>query len=499
MQKKTKALMVMGTGSSVGKSFIATGLCRLLARRGLRVAPFKAQNMSNNAAPADGPHAAAEIGRAQAVQAEAAGVRPHVHMNPLLLKPNSDTGADVIVLGQSVGAMDAQAYRGQHARFWDVVKGAYDALAADYDVIVIEGAGSPAEFNLRDTDLVNMAVAQHASAEVLLVGDIDRGGVFASLLGTLELLTAEERERIAGLVINRFRGDPALLAPALRPFEARTQIPFRGVLAMREEIVIDAEDSQQLDSTGGQRGGIVPQRLDVAVLALPTVSNFTDLQQLAACGAGVRYVHRAQELGNPDLIVLPGAKDTLAALAWLRRSGLDKVLVAAAERGLPILGICGGYQMLGRSVRDAVGHGGSSGTMEGLHLLPLSTQFIAQKETRGVVGLTSGEWLLPAGMRVQGYEIHQGRSTVEPGSAPLLTLSGGPDGAVQGQVAGTYVHGLLDREEVCEALMTALYRRRGLAGIPADLLPNAQVTRMAHYDAIADELERCLDLTGLLH
>ncbi|MCA9577493.1 MAG: cobyric acid synthase [Sandaracinaceae bacterium] len=484
-----QALMVMGTGSGVGKSFIATGLCRLLARRGYRVAPFKAQNMSNNAAPAEGGGDEAEIGRAQATQAEAAGLRPHVDMNPVLLKPTGDQRAQVVLLGRSVGHLSAAAYRAQHARWWNVVSSAYARLAAANDVVVIEGAGSPAEFNLRDTDIVNMAVALHTRANVLLVGDIDRGGVFASLLGTMALLAPDEAARVAGFVINRFRGDASLLAPAFAPFTARTHVPVRGVVPYRADILVDDEDSQGLVDADHVR----PSALDIAVVRVPTIANFTDVQQLAVMpGVAVRYVTRAEQLGNPDLVIVPGAKDTFAALDFVQTSGVSGALHAAVRRQIPVLGLCGGYQLLGDELVDEHGHGGSTGTRRGLGLLPVSTRFGEIKRTRDVRGVTRGSWLFPPGLAVAGYEIHQGRTH---GGEPLLSIARRPEGAVNGLVAGTYVHGLLDAEPVRAALVDALWRRRGVA--PPRGAPEA-LTRLAHYDAIADLLEAEVDLSGLL-
>ena len=492
MSRPAAALMVMGTGSSVGKSWLCAGLCRLLARRGYRVAPFKAQNMSNNAAPAEGPDGAGEIGRAQAVQAEAAGLRPHVDMNPVLLKPTGALGSQVVVLGRAVGHLKAREYRAQRERWWAAVTGAWARLAAASDVVVIEGAGSPAEFNLRRGDIVNMAMAHHSGAGVLLVGDIDRGGVFASLRGTLSLLEPADRPLFRGFVINRFRGDPSLLTPALRPFEAMTGVPVRGVIPMREDLDIDAEDSQNLSGASLVR----PELIDICAVALPTLANFTDLEPLARePGAQLRYAREPAAVGSPDLLILPGSKDTLADLRWLRRRGLDRVVLAAARRGIPVLGLCGGYQILGRRITDRVGHGGTADSAEGLGLLPVETVFGGEKATRPAAGQTRGGWLLPAGLPVEGYEIHQGRTAAV---APLLDLGGRLDGAVSGLVAGSYLHGLLDRPEPRRALLDALRRRRGLEALPPGDAPDPAVRRDRQYEAIADLLERHLDLSGLL-
>lgn len=480
------ALMVQGTGSGVGKSWLCTGLCRLFSRRGLRVAPFKAQNMANNSAPLPG---GGEIGRAQAVQAEAAGVVPTADMNPILIKPVAHTRAQLVVLGRAMGHQEARDYWKDTDALWSVVRGAWDRLAAEHDVIVLEGAGSPAEFNLRDRDLVNMRMARYAGARVLLVGDIDKGGVFASLLGTLAFLDDEERALLGGFVINRFRGDESLLHPAPAEFAQRTGIPVRGVLPMRRDIVIDREDDPA-DLAGGEGS------IDIAAIRLPTVSNFTDLEPLAQTpGVAFRWVDSPEAVGNPDLLVIPGAKDTLSDLRWLRVRGLDRSVLAAAARGIPVLGLCGGYQMLGASLVDAAGLGGGSGAEPGLGLLPGHTQFQAEKRTANVQGRTRAGWLLPAGLPVEGYEIHQGATA--PGAAPLVDLGHGPDGAIAGLTAGTYLHGFFDSPEVRTTLVNALRVRKGLDPLDAGSLPSAAAARAAHYDALADLLEARLDLHGL--
>lgn len=489
----TTAIMVLGTASGVGKSWVATGLCRLLFRRGLRVRPFKAQNLSNNAAPArcaDGSWG--EIGRAQAAQARAAGVEPLVDMNPLLIKPVRG-GAQIVLEGRALDDADAAAMQADPDATFTRIAAAYDRLAADADVVVLEGAGSPVEINLMDRDLVNLRMARHAlersdGGGVLLVGDISRGGVFASLLGTLELMPDTDRARVAGVVINRFLGDPAMLAPAPAMFEARAGVSVRGVLPLRRDIHIDEED---IDDVGDLGTGTV----DICVVQLPTVSNFTDVSGLTRLpGVRVRYALRPADLGNPDLLVLPGAKDTLSDLAWMRATGMDRVVTAAAERGVPTLGLCGGYQLLGRTLRDADGVGGTAGTVPGLGLLPVHTEFSAKKRVREVSGHTLGGWLLPAGIPVRGYEIHQGET--DPARDALVDI-GGPDGAVRGTVAGTYLHGLLDTAEAGGALVARLRARRGLAPLPGTPM-DLDGWRDAQYDAAADVLEAHLDLEGLL-
>jgi adenosylcobyric acid synthase len=467
------AIMIQGTASGVGKSWVATALCAALARRGMAVAPFKAWNMSNNAAPALGPHGWGEIGRAQAVQARAAGRAPTVDMNPLLLKPMGLSGADVVVCGRSRGPMRADAYQAARAELWGEVTAAYARLAHTADIVVIEGAGSPAEINLRG-DMANMEMARHADASVLLVGDIDLGGVFASLYGTLMLLAPEDRARVAGLVVNRFRGDPDSLRPGLAPFEALAGVRVRGVVPHRGDLLVEEEDAATLRSHVGT--------LDVCVLRLPTVANTTDLDALArTAGVGVRYVQDAGAVGNPDLLVLPGSRDTVADLRWMRARGLDRVVVAAAARGIPVLGLCGGYQMLGAHL----------GAEAGLPLLPVTTVYASEKRVRPVRGVTTGGWLLPAGLPVEGYEIHEGRTRVE-GGAPFLALDD-PEGAIVGLVAGTYVHGALDGAEVRAALVGVLRARRGLdEGVPVE------ATEAATFAALAEVAERYIDLDGLV-
>lgn len=466
--------MVQGTASGVGKSWITTGLCRMFARRGLRVRPFKAQNMSNNAAPAHAPGGWGEIGRAQAAQAEAAGVAPHVDMNPILLKPTGERGAQVVVGGRPVGHLSARDYRARREEWWAAVTGAWARLVADADVVVIEGAGSPAEINLRAGDLVNMAMAHHADAAVLLVGDIDRGGVFASLYGTLALLDDADRARVKGLIINRFRGDPEILRPGLAPFTARCGVPVVGVVPMRRDIQVEEEDSLDITSSAGL--------VDVCVLRFPTVSNFTDLGPLARTpGVGVRWAARPEEVGNPDLLILPGSKDTIGDVRWLFARGLDASVHAAAARGVPILGLCGGYQALGRVIHEG------SATVTGLGLLPVETTMAPEKTVRPTQTSTRGTWLFPEGLRVDGYEIHHG---VTAAHDPLLV----GDGAVSGLVAGTYLHGLLERAEVAHALVARLRARKGLP--PG--APTPQFDRMAAYDALADHLEATLDLSQVI-
>jgi adenosylcobyric acid synthase len=475
-------LMLQGATSGAGKTYLAAGLCRLYARRGLRVAPFKAQNMALNAAVTmDG----FEIGRAQAVQAEAAGVPAEAAMNPVLLKAEADSRCQVVVLGRPAGSMTAAAYRDLRAELWPQVAAALDDLRRRFDLVVIEGAGSPAEVNLRDGEIVNMRVALHARAPVLLAADIDRGGVFAALLGTLDLLPAAERALVRGLVVNRFRGDAALFAGGVEFLERRSGLPVAGVVPYLD-VRLPAEDSLDLDHLAGPAGGVV----DVAVLHLGRISNFDELEPLAGePGVRLRLVDRPARLGRPDLLVLPGTKTTVADLAALRRSGLADAVLAARAAGSAVLGICGGYQMLGREVRDPLGVEG--GGAPALGLLPVTTVFEPVKVTaRREATVLPAPGLLArcAGIPVSGYEIHMGR--VSGAGRPALRVAGRPEGcrSEDGWVVGTSLHGLLGSAALRRRLVEALAERRGVA------LPPPAPPAPDPYDRLADALEACLDV-----
>jgi adenosylcobyric acid synthase len=443
-------LMVQGTASGVGKSTLVAALCRLLRREGLRVAPFKAQNMSNNAAVCpDG----GEIGRAQATQAEAAGLAPCVDMNPILLKPEGDTRSQVIVQGRVWGRLTAREYHAAKPELLQVVADSLTRLRAGHDVVVIEGAGSPAEVNLRENDLVNMAVARLADAPVLLAADIDRGGVFAALVGTLELVEPDDRARVAGLLINRFRGDRALLEPGLRFLEDRTGCPVLGVVPYLPGLHLPEEDSLGLDSRNAsarQAAGpaeatpddaAADRGVEVAVVRLPRIANFDDFAPLEAePGVRLRYVGAPAELGVPDLLILPGSKSTLADLAWLRASGLGAAVLRISAAGVPVLGVCGGYQMLGAQLADPDGVEGEPSARAGLGLLDGCTMFAAAKATRqvrGEIAAAEGFFGCLAGLPLEGYEIHLGQTIG--GLPPFARLGPVPDGAVtaDGLVAGT--------------------------------------------------------------
>jgi adenosylcobyric acid synthase len=441
-----KVLMVQGTSSSVGKSLLAAALCRAFARKGVRVAPFKAQNMSNNAAVcADG----AEIGRAQAVQAAAAGIEPTADMNPVLLKPEADSRSQVIVLGRPWRTLQARSFYRRKEELWPVVTAALDRLRSIYELVIIEGAGSPVELNLRPMDIVNMALARHALAPVLLVGDIDRGGIFAQLLGTLWLLPPEERTLVRGLVVNKFRGDATLFADGVSILEERGGVPVLGVIRFLAALGIPEEDAVALDTVAPRAAAAV----DIAVIRLPHIANFDDFDPLGAeAGVRLRYVQSTAELGKPHALILPGTKSTIADLTWLRAEGLAEAIRALAAQGTSIVGICGGYQMLGRVIRDSAHVEAQGGEAPGLGLLPVETVFETAKATFQVRGRILGGpgWLrAAAGQEVEGYEIHMGRTSG--GCPPWLELSRQngatavlTDGAVSedGRVWGSYVHGL---------------------------------------------------------
>jgi adenosylcobyric acid synthase len=486
--------MVCGTTSDAGKSRVVTGLCRALARRGVRVAPFKAQNMALNSFVTPTGH---EIGRAQGVQALAAGIEPDVDMNPILLKPSSDRTSQVIVLGEPTGHLDAVAYHAAKPALRGTVLAALARLRNRYDVVLLEGAGSPAEINLLDGDLVNLWLADAAGIPALVVGDIDRGGVFASLFGTVTLLPDHLRHCIQGFVINKFRGDPTLLTPGLADLEARTGVPTLGVLPWVDGLHLDAEDSLALRQPWGDRphAGDV---LDVAVVRLPRISNFTDVDALALePGVLVRWVTHSAALGDPDLVILPGTKATVDDLAWFRAQGLDTALARLAP-STTVLGICGGYQMLGRTIDDAVESG--AGTVDGLGLLPVATRFETTKVTRPRTGEAVLPGPVPAGDRhaVTGYEIHHGRMT---SAAPWITLVDGwgteAEGAadVAGRVLGTSLHGLFETDGFRRAFLAAVAARRGKAYAPSGL--SFAAAREEQFDRLADLVETHLDIAAI--
>ncbi len=460
-------LMIQGTMSSVGKSWLTTALCRIFARQGLRVAPFKAQNMSNNAAVCpDG----SEIGRAQALQARAAGITPTATLNPILLKPEADHRSQVVVLGKPWRTLSARTYYQYKPQLWSVVTTALDHLRAHYDLVIAEGAGSPAELNLRGGDVVNMAVARYAQATVLLVGDIDRGGIFAQLLGTLDLLPPEERALVRGLVVNKFRGDPALFTDGVRILEQRSGLPVLGVVPYLSDVLLPEEDAAPLDASFPQTE---PSSIDIAVVHLPHIANYDDFDPLRAePGVRVRFVKHPARLGRPHAIILPGTKSTLADLAWLRRSGWAQAIVRHARQGGAVVGICGGYQMLGEEITDPAGVESQERRAAGLGLLPIHTTFATTKATFQTQAQILGgpAWLQGlAGTKLAGYEIHLGRSPTPHPWLEIIRRNGQPtqvaDGCVSpdGRVWGSYLHGIFGNSAFRQAWL-AFLRQAASAG-----------------------------------
>jgi adenosylcobyric acid synthase len=479
---RTPAVMIQGTGSNVGKSTLVAGLARALVRRGLAVRPFKPQNMSNNAAVAvDG----GEIGRAQAVQARAARVPPTVHMNPVLLKPETDTGAQVIVQGKRIGTWQAGGYTRRKAELMPMVLDSFARLEREADIVLVEGAGSPAEINLRTGDIANMGFAVAAGLPVILAGDIDRGGVIASLVGTHAVLEAEERGRIRAFLVNKFRGDPRLFDEGVTAIEERTLWPCLGVVPWLPEAAwLPAEDAVDLD----RRADAGSRVITIAVPMLSRIANFDDLDPLGM-EPSVRlvFVRPGEPLpGDADVVILPGSKSTIGDLAFLRRQGWDIDLAAHVRRGGRVLGLCGGYQMLGRELSDPDGVDGPRGTVPGLGLLDVVTVMTADKSTRPVQG-----WHVATGAAISGYEIHLGRTEGPDCARAVLTIDGRPDGAISGngRIQGTYVHGFFGADD---------FRRQWLAdfGVVSQAAYEATVERA--LDALADHLEQHLDVDRIL-
>jgi adenosylcobyric acid synthase len=501
-------LMVQGTSSGVGKSLLTAALCRIFASAGYRVAPFKSQNMSLNAAvTADG----GEIGRAQAAQAEAAGVAPSVDHNPILLKPEGDDCSQVIVMGRVVATVGFREYGRMLPALVPTVAACLERLRRAHDVVVIEGAGSPAEINLAATDFVNMRIARMAEAPVLLVGDIDRGGVFAAFVGTLALLDVADRARVAGFIVNKFRGDRSLLAPGLDDLTARTSVPVLGVVPYITERLIPAEDSLELDShdfpSVRRQGASGPHRrpyVEIRVIQLPRIANFDDFEPLAReAGVRVRFVQEPAQLVSADLIVVPGTKSTVADLRWLRERGFAEVVSAAAAEGRPVLGICGGFQMLGACVRDPGHVESQEDSVAGLGLLPGVTTFVGRKTTvqvRARVSATAGFLAGAAGVTLAAYEIHSGLTERRGAPAVFDALEGGGittedgEGAVnpRGNVVGTYLHGLFSSSALRRALLEALARRRGRHGDASWGAPEPD-----RYDRLAALVAPALDLRAI--
>jgi adenosylcobyric acid synthase len=482
-----RGLLVAGTASDAGKSVVVAGLCRWLVRRGVKVAPFKAQNMAlNSAVTPDG----AEIGRAQAAQAAAARLPPEAAMNPILLKPSGEQTSQLVVMGQAVAELDARAYQDLKSQLLAVVLEALASLADRFEVVICEGAGSPAEINLRAEDLVNMGLARAANLPVVVVGDIDRGGVFASLFGTLALLDRADQALVAGFLVNKFRGDPAILAPGLDQLGRLTGRPVLGVLPWRPGLRLDAEDSVGLETPTHELAppcGADP--LQVAVVRLPWLSNFTDFDPLAAePGVSVRFTTAPAEVLGADLAVVPGTKATVADLAWLRRSGLDQALAQRAARSLPTLGICGGYQLLGERIVDRVESG--AGEVAGLSLLPVETVFEAAKVLANPVG--TAPWL--GGVAASGFEIHHGRTQAR-GGEPVLDSDHGDPGCRRGAVVGLAWHGIFEADGFRRAFLGWVAAERNLDWVPGTR-PFAAV-REQRLDALGDLIADHTDTAAL--
>ncbi len=478
--RKAKPIMIQGTMSSAGKSLVCAALCRIFKQDGYRVVPFKSQNMALNSFITE---EGLEMGRAQVAQAEAAGVKPSVLMNPILLKPTTDVGSQVIVNGKVRGNMRATDYFQYKKKLIPDILHAYDTLAAENDIIVIEGAGSPAEINLKSEDIVNMGMAKMAGAPVLLVGDIDRGGVFAQLYGTVALLEPEERALVKATVINKFRGDVSILAPGLEMLCDLVKVPCAGVVPYMH-VDIDDEDSLSERLIAGKR-----KEIDIAVIQLPRISNFTDFSPFVRFPAvSVRYVKNVFALGSPDLIILPGTKSTVEDLKWLRQNGLEAEILKNASRGVPVFGICGGLQMLGKKISDPFNTEGG-GEIAGLGLLPVETVFAKEKtrlQTEGTFAGVKGIFKHLNGLYYRGYEIHMGQSTF---TAPVVQSGG---------VYGSYIHGIFDENGIAEAIVRALCERRGIP-FEKNAVFDAHAYRESQYNLLAKTVREALDMNLIYH
>ncbi len=475
----SKVIMIQGTMSNAGKSLLVAGLCRIFRQDGYRVAPFKSQNMALNSYITE---EGLEMGRAQVMQAEAAGIKPLVCMNPILLKPTNQIGSQVIVNGEVWGNMNAKDYFAYKKAFIPDIKKAFRRLEAYADIIVVEGAGSPAEINLKENDIVNMGMAEMVDAPVLLVGDIDRGGVFAQLLGTLMLLEENEKKRVKGLIINKFRGDKSILEPGIRMLEEKGGVPVTGIVPYME---LSLEDEDSLTERFSHRNEGV---IDIAVIRYPRISNFTDFHVFEQIdGVSVRYISSVQELHHPDMIVLPGSKNTMGDLKWMRQNGLEAALLKKSE-AVPIFGICGGYQMLGTRLEDPDGIE-EGGTLRGMGLLPLVTTLKKEKVRRqvsGVIGDIGGMLQVLAGQSYEGYEIHMGRTTTPDGKECGTELFR------EKTVYGTYVHGIFDGGAAGK-IVQALAKAKGvtLTGVP-DM--DYAAWKETQYETLANTLRRYLDM-----
>ena len=493
-----KAIMVVGTMSNSGKSLLTAGLCRVFNQDSYKVAPFKSQNMAlNSFITKEG----AEMGRAQVVQAEAANIEPSVMMNPILLKPTSDSGSQVIVNGEAIGTMKAQEYYAMKHTLRPAVQEAFDKLSSQYDIVCIEGAGSPAEINIKKDDFVNMGMAQMAKAPVLLVADIDRGGVFASIYGTLMLLEPEERAMVKGVIINKFRGDVEILRPGLRMIEEKTGVPVIGVLPM---LNVDIEDEDSLSERISGHSEV--DLIDIAVIRTPRMSNYTDFNVFELIpGVSLRYVKNVRDLGNPDMIIIPGTKNTIGDLKWLRQSGVEAAILKHASNGTVIFGICGGYQMLGKNISDPYGVE-EGGDFPGLGLLDITTSFIEHKRTiqmEGCFGDVKGIFHELTGMPLHGYEIHSGVTSFDAKNAMtnIRPIHEAGDEFAEGNqnitykmnVYGTYVHGVFDGDGIAAKIVEALLAKKGLHMEDVKTINFADYKRQ-QYDILADAVRKDIDM-----
>lgn len=495
--KKAKNIMIQGTASSSGKSLIATALCRILRQDGFSVAPFKAQNMSNNSyVTRDG----LEMGRAQAVQAHAADIEPDVLMNPILLKPTTEIGAQVVLMGKPAFIMNAEKYYLSKPKLRETVAECYDSLSESFDIIVLEGAGSPAEINLKDQDIVNMGMAATADAPVVIVGDIDRGGVFASLVGTMVLLDNEDRDRVKGFIINKFRGDLDMLKPGLEQLEKLTGKPVIGVVPWFDHHIDDEDAVTRRFQRNNDKVDI-----DVCVVKLPHIANFTDMTALERIpGVGIRYVDCSQDIGVPDLLIIPGTKATIADLRTLKENGIAGKILSFAETGGTVLGICGGFQMLGNTIIDKNGIESPVGRETGLGLLDMETDFTNDKLTvQTVATIIEGNSSLVKGLNetvTAGYEIHMGISMYKENSHSFtwsregdsnLRLSGIMNDS--GRVLGTYVHGILDNPRVCATIINNMRKIKGLS--PIGMMGNNERDyQEMEFDRLADIIRKSIDM-----
>ena len=502
----TKHIMLQGTSSHVGKSILTTALCRIFYQEGLSVVPFKAQNMAlNSYVTKDGD----EMGRAQVAQAEAAGLEPFVEMNPVLLKPTGNACSQVILMGKSVGNMSAREYhKGYSLKAFDTVKEAIRRLEERFDMMVIEGAGSPAEVNLKANDIVNMRIAKYLQAPVLLIADIDRGGALASLVGTLELLEPEERDLVKGLIINKFRGDVTILQPALDFLEEKTGKPVLGVIPYLPDLGIEDEDSVSLDDKKVQAKDKSNAPIKIAVIQTPKISNFTDFDALSKeDDVDLYYVKEGESIGEADLILLPGSKNTTEDMLYLRNSGMEKALNLAHEQNIPIIGICGGYQMLGKKISDPLHTESDNDSVEGLGFLPMETTFVEQKLTSQVEAKCLSWEFMGEQLTVNdlfGYEIHMGTTRFTQETKHPFMITKRADKAVEivegmindeGNVMGAYIHGIFDNDEYRRGIINILRRKKGLEALPVST--NYAAAKQAAFNRLADTVRQSMDMEKL--